>query len=67
MSYTSLLFTYGTQSLSNTCTMSREVEPDVYALPDAPESAGNGPRSGANDYLLPSGVVSLEHWLDLNA
>jgi len=67
MSYTSLLFTSGTQSLSNTCAVSREVEPEVFAVADAPESAWNGPRGGANDYLLPSGIASLEHWLDLNA
>jgi hypothetical protein len=67
MSYTSLLFTSGTQSLSSTCTVSQVIEPDGIALADAPESAWHGPGGGANDYMLPSGIASLEHWLDLNA
>jgi hypothetical protein len=67
MSYLSLLFRSETRNLSNACTASREVEPDVFPLADASASAWNRPRGAANDYLLPSGIASLEHWLDLNA
>jgi hypothetical protein len=67
MSYLSLLFTSETQSMSNAYPAGREVEPDAFALSDASESAWNGPRGGMNDYLLPLGIASLEHWLDLNA
>ncbi len=36
--------------------------------PDARESACAAVgTSGPDDYTLPSGVASMEHWLDLNA
>jgi hypothetical protein len=67
MSYLSLLVASVTPGISNRSTASREIEPEVFASSSAAESAWNGTRGGADEYLLPSGIASLEHWLDLNA
>jgi hypothetical protein len=67
MSDLSLLFTSELGSMSNVCLTGREVDSDGFSLPDGTDSAWNGSRGAANDYLLPSGIASLEHWLDLNA
>lgn len=67
MSYLSLLVASVTQGVSIPSTASREIEPEVYASSSAAESAWNGTRGGSDEYLLPSGIDSLEHWLDLNA
>jgi hypothetical protein len=53
--------------MANVCLTSREVDSDVFTLSDGEESAWNVARNAANDYVLPSGIASLEHWLDLNA
>ncbi len=67
MSYLSLLFSLPLRSLSNASGANRQPEHDVFAESDAAErawiSAGNGP----SDSLLPLGIASMEHWLDLNA
>lgn len=67
MSHLSLLFTPATQDLSNASGMSRENEREVHAALDAAEETYAGTGSGASNYQLPSGIVSLDHWLDLNA
>ncbi len=67
MSYLSLLFTSVTQGMSNTYGASREIELQAFAASNAAERAGDHAGSRADEYLLPSGIASLEHWLDLNA
>lgn len=67
MSYLSLLFTSVTSATSNTCAVSREVAPEAFAGSCAAERARDDARSRPDEYLLPSGIASLEHWLDLNA
>lgn len=67
MSHLSLLFTPATQGLSNASAMSRETQREVHTAPDAAENTYTGTGSGASNYQLPSGIVSLDHWLDLNA
>lgn len=67
MSYLSLLFTSVTQTLSNRSPASRDNPLDVFGIRDAAESAGGGAWGAAEDNLLPAGIASLEHWLDLNA
>lgn len=42
-------------------------EREVFPAPDAGENTRTRARDGADTYLLPSGIVSMEHWLDLNA
>jgi hypothetical protein len=67
MSYLSLLYTPATQGLSNAPAMSRETEREVHTAPDTVKNTFAGTGSGASNYQLPSGIVSLDHWLDLNA
>lgn len=67
MSYLSLLFASVSQGLSNRSPASRENALDVFGIRDAAESASSGVWGAAEDYLLPAGIASLEHWLDLNA
>jgi hypothetical protein len=67
MSHLSLLFTSATQGTSNAFGMNRQTEHEVHAAPDTAESAWTGTGDESNDYRLPSGIASLEHWLDLNA
>ncbi|HTU92825.1 MAG TPA: hypothetical protein VMF69_22280 [Gemmataceae bacterium] len=67
MSHLSLLFTSAMQGMANDFRKSRESETDVRTAPDALERARIGMRGEADDYRLPSGIASLEHWLDLNA
>jgi hypothetical protein len=67
MSYISLLFTSGVQSLANACTASRKVEPDLFTSMGAAENAWDDPEGRGDGYYLPTGIASLEHWLDLNA
>jgi hypothetical protein len=67
MSYLSLLFTSATQGMANAPRPCRETEGEAHAALDVLEKMRPGPTGGPNDYQLPSGVASLEHWLDLNA
>ncbi len=67
MSYLSLQFKSVPQNLSSACRMRRETERDVPTAPDAVESTNTGTGSGVGGFQLPSGIVSLDHWLDLNA
>lgn len=67
MSYLSLQLKSAPQNLSNACRMRREPELDVHTAPDAVESTNSGTGSGMGGFQLPSGIVSLDHWLDLNA
>lgn len=66
MSYLSLLLPSATQGMSNDVGMGREIEREVHAVQDAAENACSGTGGGSDHYRLPSGVTSLEHWLDLN-
>jgi hypothetical protein len=43
------------------------VEREVLTARDVGESTWTRGRDGADNYLLPSGIVSMDHWLDLNA
>jgi hypothetical protein len=67
MSYLSLLFTPATQGLSNATERNRESEREFHVPLEAAEITCSGTGSGAGNYRLPSGIVSLDHWLDLNA
>jgi hypothetical protein len=67
MSYLSLLFTPETKSLTNASRMNPEKEHQASTASDAAQTAYPGTGSGASNYQLPSGIVSLDHWLDLNA
>ena len=67
MSYLSLLFPTLTQSESNTSVASWQIEPEVSTSSHALESVGDSARVESDEYVLPSGIASLEHWLDLNA
>ena len=67
MSHLSLLFMPATQGLSNASAMGRETEREVHTAPDTAENTCAGMGSGAGNFRLPSGIVSLDHWLDLNA
>jgi hypothetical protein len=67
MSNLSLLFAPVTQVLSNASLASRDIELDAFDASVTAKRTGNAARGEPADYLLPSGVESLEHWLDLNA
>ena len=67
MSYLTLLFPSQTQGMANVSEASREAEHELFTSPDACESAWIGAGDVLDDYLLPSGIASMEHWLDLNA
>jgi hypothetical protein len=67
MSHLSLLFTPVTQGLSNASEKNREGEREIRTTLDAVEITCSGTGSGVGNYRLPSGIVSLDHWLDLNA
>lgn len=67
MSYLSLLFTSATQGMANALQPRRETEGEAHAALDVLEKVWPRMTGGPNDYQLPSGVASLEHWLDLNA
>jgi hypothetical protein len=66
MSYLSLLFP-ATQDMSKMAGMIRETKPEVHTAPNAAENARTDAGDRSNDYRLPPGIASLEHWLDLNA
>jgi hypothetical protein len=44
-----------------------ELGGNTFPAPNGIESSGNARGGAANEYRLPSGIASLEHWLDLNA
>ena len=67
MSYHSLLFTSATQDLSNASVRRGDTELEARTALDVGENTYSGTGSGADNYQLPSGIVSLDHWLDLNA
>jgi|GEM_PF-4642960 hypothetical protein len=71
MSYLSLLFppaTQGTAKSERSCASApRFGELAQPRSPNAAESVRVDSGDGSNDYRLPSGIASLEHWLDLNA
>lgn len=67
MSYLSLLFTSAVQGMTNASRMIRQTEAEAYASLDALEKVPSGMGSEPEDYRLPLGIASLEHWLDLNA
>jgi hypothetical protein len=72
MSYPSLLFTSATQGMAKASgaggvsPLSALGEPTPPA-PDTLQQAWTGKGGEPNAYHLPSGIASLEHWLDLNA
>lgn len=55
------------QALRNVFGRNQVTEREAYAPPDTRESTWTRAGDGADDYLLPSGIESIEHWLDLNA
>lgn len=72
MSYLSFLFAAQTptSSMVNVSRAGHAAESEAFAGGErdrvsAPRESTAGDR--AIDYRLPSGVVSMEHWLDLNA
>jgi hypothetical protein len=67
MSYLSLLFASQTQGVVNVSGASREAEHEMFAGPNAGERAWTGAGDRPDDYQLPLGIASMEHWLDLNA
>ena len=72
MSCLSLLFPSATHGMANrsgaggisSLSAFRELTPPA---PGAFEKAWTGTGSEPDNYRLPSGIASLEHWLDLNA
>lgn len=66
MSYLSLLFTSATQGMANAPRPGWEIEGEAHAALDVLEKVWPGMTGAPNNYQLPSGVASLEHWLDLN-
>lgn len=67
MSYLTFLFSSQTQGMVNGSEASRLAEHDGFAASEARGKARIRAGEGSDDYRLPSGVVSMEHWLDLNA
>lgn len=63
MSYLTLLFSSQTLEMVN----GSEAEHEIVAGLDSCEKAWTAAGNVPDDYLLPSGIVSMEHWLDLNA
>jgi hypothetical protein len=67
MSYLSLLFSSATWGTANASGVNRDDDRDFFTEPDAGEGAWTGGENGPEDGLLPLGIASMEHWLDLNA
>ena len=67
MSHLNLLFTSATQGLLTATGKSRQTKSESYTDADEAESACPGSGGLSDNYRLPSGIDSLEHWLDLNA
>ncbi|HTU19147.1 MAG TPA: hypothetical protein VMG10_13890 [Gemmataceae bacterium] len=67
MSFATLLFPSQAQGMVNVAQASREEEHELFTGFDACEKACDGAGRVPEDYLLPSGIFSMEHWLDLNA
>ena len=67
MSYLTLLFPSQTRGMANVSEANREAEHEVFTGTDACENTWTPVGEGPDDCLLPSGIVSMEHWLDLNA
>ncbi len=67
MSHLSLLFPPAMQSLVNQSGFGRETGRNAQPASDAIGNAYTEPASKAEGYELPLGIVSLDHWLDLNA
>lgn len=67
MSYLTLLFPSQTQGMVNVSEASRETEHELFTDAGAGEKMWTRSGEGTEDHLLPSGIVSMEHWLDLNA
>ena len=69
MSYRTLAFTSANQGMMQASSAQGQGEtlPSL-AWPGAKETAGPGVvASRLDEFTLPSGIASLEHWLDLNA
>ena len=67
MSHLTLLFPSQAQGMVNVSEPRREAEHNVFANADAGDKARTGTGNVPDDYRLRSGIVSMEHWLDLNA
>jgi hypothetical protein len=66
------LLTSATQGKGNNARTGDAISPRVLRgltppATEGAESARSGMGGGSDDYRLPSGIASLEHWLDLNA
>jgi hypothetical protein len=73
MNCLSLLFASATQGTPNSCGTSSTIPPSSMTagsparpVSEAVHSASEHRGGGLDDYLLPSGIASMEHWLDLN-
>lgn len=72
MSYLSLLFTSALRGMTSTSGAGNVNPLRAFGgltppAPDALEKAWIGTRGEPDDFRLPLGIASLEHWLDLNA
>lgn len=67
MSYLTLLFPSQTQGMVNSSDTNREAEHEEFTGRGPCDGACSGAGDAPDDYLLPAGIVSMEHWLDLNA
>ena len=71
MSYRTLAFTSANPGMMNASSAREQPQGDTLpslAWPSAKEAARPGIiASRLDEFALPSGIASLEHWLDLNA
>lgn len=71
MSYRTLLLASANHGMGHASSAHAETQGErmpSLAWPGAKEAAGPGVvASRLDEYALPSGIASLEHWLDLNA
>ncbi len=63
MTYPSLLFTSPVPSMPRAGQLSRQVEDENIAE----RARLDAPEWESDEAALPSGIVSMQHWLDLNA
>jgi hypothetical protein len=67
MSYLTLLFPSQSQGMVKVSEPHGEAEREVPTRPNPGEKAWTGAGNVPDDCRLRSGIVSMEHWLDLNA
>lgn len=67
MSYLSLLAASAMQGMANVSRQVRGIETEPHIAADGLEGSWAGPLTEMDDYHLPLGISSLDHWMDLNA